>query len=138
MTALASTVCNETSQLFLTVFLFLAEDEDIICPLCNCLTPRKPFVVDNEDDSGKEETIESRFADSKARLALLEKKPAVEFQLALYGLYKQVELGDCNTQRPGAMDLAGRKKWDAWNSRKGMTKEQAMAEYIAVVDKLTQ
>lgn len=53
-------------------------------------------------------------------------------KLELYGLYKQVTVGDVNTStfyitffnglslaRPGMMDFQGKAKWDAWNSRKG-------------------
>lgn len=34
------------------------------------------------------------------------------------------------------LDLKGKAKWDAWNSKKGMTKDAAMEAYIAKVDAL--
>ena len=34
----------------------------------------------------------------------------------------QASEGDCNTARPGMLDLKGKAKWDSWNSKKGMTK----------------
>ena len=34
------------------------------------------------------------------------------------------------------MDFEGKAKWDAWNSVKGTSKEDAQAQYIALVTKL--
>ena len=56
--------------------------------------------------------------------------------LELYGLFKQSTTGDVSGKKPGLLDLKGRAKFDAWSSRKGMSKEAAMDEYVAVVQKL--
>lgn len=40
------------------------------------------------------------------------------------------------TERPGMLDFKGKAKWDAWSSRKGMTKEAAMEAYVAKADQL--
>lgn len=61
-------------------------------------------------------------------------RPPDSTLLDLYALYKQATIGDINTQRPMFFDLQGQAKWDAWNKRKGMTKEQAMDQYIGLVD----
>ena len=37
-------------------------------------------------------------------------------------LIMQASEGDCNTARPGMLDLKGKAKWDSWNRKKGMTK----------------
>ena len=55
-----------------------------------------------------------------------------EDKLKLYARYKQVIIGDNATAKPGFLDLKGKAKWQAWNSVKGMSKEQAMAEYVDV------
>ncbi|KAH7832535.1 putative esterase [Monocercomonoides exilis] len=112
-------------------------DEDIICPRCSCLTPRKPFVI-SETDKPKEkpQTLEDHFQTAVARVALLEKQPSTDIMLQLYSLFKQQSTGDCTGKRPGMTDIKARAKYDAWNSRKGMTKEEAMKEYIKVVDSL--
>jgi diazepam-binding inhibitor (GABA receptor modulating acyl-CoA-binding protein) len=34
------------------------------------------------------------------------------------------------------LDLKGKAKWEAWNSKKGVSKEAAMEAYIVLVDKL--
>merc|ERR1712107_748296 len=54
----------------------------------------------------------------------------------VYGLYKQGSEVDCNTTRPGMLDLKGKAKWDSWDSKKGMTKEDAMKQYINFVRQL--
>ncbi|XP_012673585.1 acyl-CoA-binding domain-containing protein 7 [Clupea harengus] len=57
-------------------------------------------------------------------------RPADQELLDMYGLYKQATVGDVNIARPGMLDLKGKAKWDAWDSRKGMSKEDAMTAYI--------
>ncbi len=56
--------------------------------------------------------------------------------LELYGLFKQATAGDVRGSRPGAFDLRGRAKYDAWASRKGLSKDEAKQQYIAVANKL--
>lgn len=55
-------------------------------------------------------------------------------KLACYGLFKQISSGDVNTKRPYSINFVEASKWDAWKSREGMSKEEAMAEYIKEVD----
>ncbi|CAK6960679.1 acyl-CoA-binding domain-containing protein 7 [Scomber scombrus] len=59
-------------------------------------------------------------------------RPTDQELLDLYGLYKQAVVGDVNTDRPGMLDLKGKAKWDTWNSRKGMSKDDAMSAYVAL------
>merc|ERR1711934_1080883 len=61
------------------------------------------------------------------------KKASNEEKLAAYSLFKQATVGDVNTSRPGMFDFAGKSKWDAWEARKGMSAEEAKAEYIQVI-----
>jgi acyl-CoA-binding protein len=39
--------------------------------------------------------------------------------LEMYGLFKQAKVGDNTTAKPGILDPKGRKKWEAWTSKKG-------------------
>jgi diazepam-binding inhibitor (GABA receptor modulating acyl-CoA-binding protein) len=55
-------------------------------------------------------------------------------KLDFYSLFKQTTIGDVNIERPGFFDFEGKAKWDAWKSREGMSKDDAMFNYI----KLTQ
>ncbi|XP_030012871.1 acyl-CoA-binding domain-containing protein 7 [Sphaeramia orbicularis] len=63
-------------------------------------------------------------------------RPSDQELLDLYGLYKQAVVGDVNINRPGMADLKGKAKWDAWNSRKGMSKEDAMSAYITLAKEI--
>lgn len=56
--------------------------------------------------------------------------------LEMYGLYKQALQGDVIGKRPGPIKVRERYKFDAWSSRKGMSREDAMKAYIELIDKL--
>ena len=55
-------------------------------------------------------------------------------KLEIYALFKQGEVGDVNTARPGMLDFKGKAKWDAWDGKKGMSKEDAQKAYIELVN----
>ena len=50
--------------------------------------------------------------------------------------HMQVTVGDCNTESPGMFDFKGKYKWQAWNGKKGMSKEEAEEKYIKLVEDL--
>lgn len=56
-----------------------------------------------------------------------------------YGLFKQANVGDNDTKKPGMMDFAGKYKWEAWNKNKGLSTDEAKHKYvehfIAVLDR---
>mmetsp|Transcript_29869 Transcript_29869/g.33942 ORF Transcript_29869/g.33942 Transcript_29869/m.33942 type:complete len:95 (-) Transcript_29869:394-678(-) len=54
----------------------------------------------------------------------------------VYGLYKQATVGDVNIDRPGILNQKARGKWDAWNSKKGMTADDAKVAYVTKVASL--
>ena len=56
--------------------------------------------------------------------------------LALYSLFKQATAGDISGERPGALDMVNRAKYDAWSARKGTGRDDAMKAYVELVDKL--
>lgn len=56
--------------------------------------------------------------------------------LDLYGLFKQSTVGDVSGSKPGMFDLKGKAKYEAWSSRKGLSKDEAMKKYVALVKKL--
>lgn len=51
--------------------------------------------------------------------------------LNFYKFYKQATIGDVNVPQPHFLDARANKKWWAWASIKGMTKENAMVAYIS-------
>ncbi len=66
----------------------------------------------------------------------LPKRPDNSTLLKLYALYKQATTGDVGGSRPGFTDLVGRSKYDAWAQLKGTSHEQAMRDYVALVERL--
>jgi diazepam-binding inhibitor (GABA receptor modulating acyl-CoA-binding protein) len=86
--------------------------------------------------AGKPKSSQARFKDAKARVEKLKTRPSNEELLDLYGLYKQATEGDVAGSRPGLLDLKARAKFDAWSRRKGLSGEEAMKKYVALVDRL--
>lgn len=79
----------------------------------------------------------ARFEDAQKRVKALSKSPGNDDLLELYALYKQATAGDVSGSRPGMLDLKGRAKYDAWAKKKGVSKDDAMTKYVALVDRLT-
>lgn len=80
-----------------------------------------------------QEQFEMAVADSKT----LPQKPGNEDLLQLYALYKQASVGDINTEAPSnAFDFVAKAKYNAWEAIKGKTADQAMTEYISLVQRL--
>ncbi|XP_061088342.1 acyl-CoA-binding domain-containing protein 7 isoform X2 [Conger conger] len=77
-------------------------------------------------------TLQAEFDQVAGDVKKVKTRPEDQELLDLYGLYKQATVGDINTDKPGVMDLKGKAKWDAWNSRKGMSKDDAMTAYITL------
>lgn len=79
------------------------------------------------------EQFEQAAADSKN----LPEKPGNDVLLQLYSLYKQGSSGDINTEPPSnPFDFVGKAKYEAWLALKGKSSEEAMKEYVALVNKL--
>jgi acyl-CoA-binding protein len=77
-----------------------------------------------------------KFNEAKARVEKLSKRPSNDQLLDLYAFYKQGTEGDVAGSRPEMLDLKGRAKFDAWTKRKGLSKDDAMKKYVALVDRL--
>ena len=80
--------------------------------------------------------LEDEFAAAQTRVKTLSQTPSSDELLELYSLYKQGTSGDVSGSRPGMLDFKGRAKYDAWATRRGLQKEQAMKLYVELVDKL--
>ncbi len=79
------------------------------------------------------EKFEQAVADSKN----LSERPANDVLLQLYSLYKQASEGDVNTEPPSnPFDFVAKAKHNAWEALKGKSKEDAMNEYVALIEKL--
>lgn len=82
--------------------------------------------------------ISDDFAAAQVRVKQLSKAPATDELLELYSLYKQATLGDVHGKRPEALDFKGRAKYDAWATRKAMSRDNAMTAYVELVAKLAR
>jgi acyl-CoA-binding protein len=66
----------------------------------------------------------------------LGRRPDNDTLLKLYALYKQGSLGDLQGESPGFFDFVGTAKHEAWAQLSGMSQEEAMRRYIALVRQL--
>lgn len=80
--------------------------------------------------------LQQQFEAAVARSKDLTKRPTNEELLDLYALFKQASEGDVTGDRPGGFDFKAIAKYDAWAERKGKSKEDAMKEYITLMDRL--
>ena len=81
--------------------------------------------------------LQSQFDEAVANSKKLSERPDNATLLKLYGLYKQATTGDVTEKKPGFSDLVGRAKWDAWNGLKGRSADEAMQQYIELVQSLS-
>ena len=54
----------------------------------------------------------------------------------IYAYYKQATVGDVSGKRPSPLRFRDRIKFDSWSSVSGMSKEEARAAYIDLVNNL--
>ncbi len=80
--------------------------------------------------------VKTRFDEAVAASKLLTKRPDNATLLAIYANFKQATEGDATGERPDMFDRVACAKFDAWEAIEGTSKEEAMAAYIAVIDKL--
>ena len=83
------------------------------------------------------ENIKNLFEAAKRDVESLKERPSNETLLLLYALYKQSTEGDNNNENPqNPFDFVAKAKYEAWISQKGKSSDQAMQEYIDLVDRL--
>jgi acyl-CoA-binding protein len=81
--------------------------------------------------------LPSAFEAAVANSKNLSERPDNATLLKIYALYKQATLGDVTEKKPGFTDMVGRAKWDAWNGVKGTSKEDAMQQYVDLIQSLS-
>ena len=82
--------------------------------------------------------LQPSFDSAVLRSRELSVRPSNEDLLMLYALYKQATEGDVSGDRPGGFDFKAIAKYDAWAAVKGKSKEDAMKEYVSLVDRLAK
>ena len=76
--------------------------------------------------------FDQAMADSKN----LSERPDNATLLKIYSLYKQATDGDNGEPKPGFTDIVARAKWDAWSRLKGTSQDDAMQQYIDLINEL--
>ena len=76
--------------------------------------------------------FEAAVADSKT----LSERPDNPTLLKIYSLYKQATEGNNEEAKPGMTDIVARAKWDAWKKLEDTSADEAMQQYIDLIDEL--
>ncbi len=81
-------------------------------------------------------SLQSQFEQAVADSKNLPERPDNMTLLKIYALFKQASTGDVEGKRPGFTDMVGRAKYDAWDALKGTSKEDAMQQYVELINSL--
>ncbi|KAK6458357.1 acyl-CoA-binding protein [Scheffersomyces xylosifermentans] len=82
--------------------------------------------------------VSAEFTEKADAVQNLAKRPNDDELLKLYGLYKQANVGDNTTTKPGVFDLKGKYKWQAWKDLEGTSQEEAEQQYIEFATSLIE
>ncbi len=81
--------------------------------------------------------LKTKFEAAQADSKNLSERPDNSTLLKIYALYKQASVGDNAEKKPGFSDMVGRAKWEAWNNLKGTSSDDAMQQYIDLIESLS-
>lgn len=81
-------------------------------------------------------SLQEQFAQAQAASKNLPERPDNMTLLKIYALYKQGANGDVSGERPGMTDFVNRAKYDAWAALKGTSQDDAMQQYIDLIEEL--
>ena len=82
--------------------------------------------------------LKARFDQAFADSQKLTTRPDNATLLKLYAAYKQATEGDNEEAKPGFADIVARAKWDAWKKLEGTGNDEAMQQYIDLIEELRQ
>ena len=80
--------------------------------------------------------LKEAFEKAIKQVDTLTNRPSNDVLLKAYALYKQATQGDNEGERPGGFDFKAIAKHNAWLEEKGKTSEEAMTEYIDLINGL--
>ncbi len=81
--------------------------------------------------------LKTQFEAAVAQSKSLTERPDNATLLKIYALYKQATSGDNTEKKPGFADMVGRAKWEAWAAVKGTSADDAMQQYIDLIESLS-
>jgi diazepam-binding inhibitor (GABA receptor modulator, acyl-CoA-binding protein) len=82
-------------------------------------------------------SLKARFEAAVANSKNLSERPDNATLLKIYALYKQATAGENTEKKPGFSDMVGRAKWGAWDGLKGTAANDAMQQYIDLIESLS-
>jgi len=80
--------------------------------------------------------LKALFDATVANSKTLSERPDNATLLKIYALYKQATAGDNEDAKPGFADIVARAKWDAWKKLEGTSGDEAMQQYIDLIEAL--
>jgi diazepam-binding inhibitor (GABA receptor modulating acyl-CoA-binding protein) len=81
--------------------------------------------------------LDDRFNAAADASKTLPERPDNDTLLQMYALFKQGTVGDVQGKKPGFTDPVGKAKYQAWEKLKGMSADDAKAQYADLVESLT-
>lgn len=81
-------------------------------------------------------SLQDQFTQAQLDSKNLPERPDNMTMLKMYALFKQGLKGDASGERPGFTDMIGRAKFDAWEALKGTSQDDAMQQYVDLVEDL--
>jgi acyl-CoA-binding protein len=81
--------------------------------------------------------LDDRFNAAADASKTLPERPDNDTLLQMYALFKQGTVGDVQGKKPGFTDPVGKAKYQAWEKLKGMSTDDAKAQYADLVESLT-
>jgi acyl-CoA-binding protein len=81
-------------------------------------------------------SLEEQFRNATEDSKNLKNRPDDDTMLEIYSYYKQATEGDVSDDKPAAFNFVARAKYEAWEARKGMSREIAMKAYVKLINHL--
>ena len=81
-------------------------------------------------------TLQEKFEQAVSESKQLPEKPSNDILLKIYNLYKQATYGDITGDKPNGFDFINLAKYNAWESLRGKDSEEAMQEYVDLINSL--
>lgn len=80
--------------------------------------------------------LKEAFEQAIKQVDTLTQRPSNDVLLKIYALFKQATEGDNEGKRPGGFNFKAIAKYNAWLEEKGKSSEEAMTEYIDLINGL--
>jgi acyl-CoA-binding protein len=81
-------------------------------------------------------TLEEQFEQASKDVHTLKERPGNDVLLNLYSFHKQASVGDVHGDEPGMFDFIAKAKYNAWATKKGLSRDEAMQKYVDLVNSL--